>query len=162
MKRIFYAVIILLVVIQFIRPEKNIAAGKSPNHISSQFPVPENVDAILVKACNDCHSNNTVYPWYSNIQPVAFWLNDHIKDGKKHLNFDEFTTYRAAKQFHKLEEVEGEVNEGEMPLKSYTLFHGNAKLTDAEKKILIDWSLAVRDSLKARYPADSLVMPKRK
>ena len=162
MKRIFYAVIILLVVIQFIRPEKNIAAGKSPNHISSQFPVPENVDAILVKACNDCHSNNTVYPWYSNIQPVAFWLNDHIKDGKKHLNFDEFTTYRAAKQFHKLEEVEGEVNEGEMPLKSYTLIHGNAKLTDAEKKILIDWSLAVRDSLKARYPADSLVMPKRK
>lgn len=162
MKRIFYAVIILLVVIQFIRPEKNIAAGKSPNHISSQFPVPDNVDAILVKACNDCHSNNTVYPWYSNIQPVAFWLNDHIKDGKKHLNFDEFTTYRAAKQFHKLEEVEGEVNEGEMPLKSYTLIHGNAKLTDAEKKTLIDWSLAVRDSLKARYPADSLVMPNRK
>ncbi|MFY8004077.1 MAG: heme-binding domain-containing protein [Chitinophagaceae bacterium] len=162
MKKIFYAVIILLLVIQFIRPEKNIAAGKSPNHISSQFPVPENVEAILVKACNDCHSNNTVYPWYSYIQPVAFWLNDHIKDGKKHLNFDEFTTYRAAKQFHKLEEVEGEVNEGEMPLESYTLIHGNAKLTDEEKKTLINWSLAVRDSLKARYPADSLVMPKRK
>jgi Haem-binding domain len=162
MKKIFYAIIILFLVIQFIRPEKNIAAGKSPNHISNQFPVPENVDAILVRACNDCHSNNTVYPWYGNIQPVAFWLNDHIKDGKKHFNFDEFTTYAAAKQFHKLEEIEGEVSEGEMPLKSYTIIHGNAKLSDAEKKTLINWSLAVRDSLKARYPADSLVMPKRK
>ncbi|MBZ4152212.1 heme-binding domain-containing protein, partial [Escherichia fergusonii] len=83
----------LFVAAQAFRPAKNNSNDTSKD-ISKSYVVPENVKAILAKACNDCHSNNTKYPWYAEIQPVAWWLNDHIQDGKKHLNFNEFDGYR--------------------------------------------------------------------
>ena len=160
-KKLLLALLVVFLVLQAFRPEKNISGNKE-NDISSLYPVPENVEQILVKACNDCHSNNTVYPWYAEVQPIAWWLDDHVKDGKKHLNFNEFASYRLAKQFHKLEEVFDEVKGGEMPLESYTVIHRDAKLTDEERNILMDWSVAVRDTMKARFPADSLIMKKKK
>lgn len=161
LKKILLVLLVIFLVMQAFRPEKNVS-GQKNNAISTLYPVPDNVNQILVKACNDCHSNTTVYPWYAEIQPVAWWLDDHVKDGKKHLNFDEFATYRLAKQFHKLEEVFDEVKGGEMPLESYTVVHRDAKLTTEEKNILLDWYTAVRDTMKARYPADSLIMKKKK
>lgn len=160
-KKLLLALLVVFLVLQAFRPEKNISGNKE-NDISSLYPVPENVEQILVKACNDCHSNNTVYPWYAEVQPIAWWLDDHVKDGKKHLNFNEFASYRLAKQFHKLEEIFDEVKGGEMPLESYTVIHRDAKLTDEERNILMDWSVAVRDTMKARFPADSLIMKKKK
>lgn len=160
-KKLLLALLVVLLVLQAFRPEKN-NSGNKENDISSLYPVPSNVEQILTKACNDCHSNNTVYPWYAEIQPVAWWLDDHVKDGKKHLNFNEFASYKLAKQFHKLEEVFDEVKGGEMPLESYTVVHRDAKLTEAERSILMDWSVAVRDSMKARFPADSLILKKTK
>ena len=151
-----------LVVIQFFRPAKNEAAGPFENDISSAYPTSPEVQIILNKACADCHSNNTVYPWYAEVQPVAWWLSKHVKDGKRHLNFSEFLRYPAARQYHKLEEVTEMVEEGEMPLSSYTLAHRDARLSAAERKLIIDWSRAVRDSMKRRYPPDSLVQKKRK
>lgn len=160
-KKLLLVLFVILMVLQAFRPEKNTSANKA-NDISSLYPVPNNVEQILVKACNDCHSNSTVYPWYAEVQPIAWWLDDHVKDGKKHLNFNEFASYRLAKQYHKLEEVFDEVKGGEMPLESYTVVHRDAKLTDAERNILMDWSVAVRDTMKARFPADSLIMKKKK
>lgn len=160
-KKILLALLFVLIVLQAFRPEKN-TSGNKQNDISTLYPVPENVEQILVKACNDCHSNSTVYPWYAEVQPIAWWLDDHVKDGKKHLNFNEFASYRLAKQFHKLEEVFDEVKGGEMPLESYTVVHGDAKLTTEERNILLNWSVAVRDTMKARFPADSLIMKKKK
>ncbi len=160
-KKVLIALFVILLVLQAFRPEKNIS-GKKENDISTLYAVPAEVDQILVKACNDCHSNQTVYPWYAEIQPLAWWLDDHVKDGKKHLNFNEFASYRLAKQFHKLEEVYDEVKGGEMPLESYAVVHRNAILTNEEKDILMNWSIAVRDTMKARYPADSLIMKKKK
>jgi hypothetical protein len=95
----------------------------------------------------DCHSNNTIYPWYSHIQPAAWWMNNHVKDGKKDLNFDEFLTYTKKKQFKKMEETIELVKEGEMPLKSYTWIHNDAKLTEAEKTALTDWATGVQKGL---------------
>ncbi|MDO8995722.1 heme-binding domain-containing protein [Sediminibacterium sp.] len=161
LKKLLLVLFVILLVLQAFRPEKNTSANKE-NDISSLYPVPDNVEQILVKACNDCHSNSTVYPWYAEVQPIAWWLDDHVKDGKKHLNFNEFASYRLAKQFHKLEEVFDEVKGGEMPLESYTVVHRDANLTDAERNILMDWSVAVRDTMKARFPADSLIMKKKK
>lgn len=161
-KYIGIILLIALVVIQFIRPAKNIAATPAEHHISKLYAVPVDVEQTLIKACYDCHSYNTKYPWYSNIQPAAWWLNDHIKDGKRHLNFDEFTNYRVAKQYKKLEECIEETKEGEMPLESYTIIHKDAVLTEAEKLAFATWCETVRDSIKAQYPADSLVLPKRK
>lgn len=161
MKKIGIGILVILLALQAYRPAKN-DSNKMDNDISKSYAVPDDVKQILAKACNDCHSNNTIYPWYSNIQPLRFWLDDHVNDGKRHMNFNEFNTYRIARQYKKLDECIEQVKEGEMPLESYTLIHTEAKLTATEKQKLYDWCSTIRDSIKVRYPADSLVLPIRK
>lgn len=160
-KKILLVLLIIFVILQAFRPEKN-NSGKKENDISKKYPVSPAVEQILAKACNDCHSNNTNYPWYAEVQPVGWWLADHIKDGKRHMNFNEFSTYKVARQYHKLEECIDQVKDSEMPLESYTAIHKNANLSEEEKNTLINWCVLVRDSIKARYPADSLVIKKKK
>ncbi len=157
LRRLLVVLLIAFIAIQFFRPKKNITEGAQPNNIASVYPVPDHVKGILAKACNDCHSNNTKYPWYNNIQPVAWWLADHVEEGKRELNFDEFASYSLRKQYKKLEEVNGQVKEGEMPLKSYTWIHGDAKLTNDEKLALAEWVESTRSAMEAKYPMDSLV-----
>ncbi|MGZ5218600.1 MAG: heme-binding domain-containing protein [Chitinophagaceae bacterium] len=159
-KKIFLALLIVLIVIQFIHPEKNISTGAQANYIGNVYAVPGDVKAILTKACNDCHTNNTKYPWYTYIQPFDWWMNDHVKDGKKELNFDEYANKNPRYQYHKMEEITEMVKEGEMPLDSYTWMHKDAKLTEAEKNMLTGWADAIRDSMKLKYPIDSLVRKK--
>ena len=160
LKKIGWVLLGCLVVIQFIRPGKNRNAVEVNKQIAAVTTIPDNVNKILQKACYDCHSNNTTYPWYSNIQPVYFWLNDHIKEGKRELNFDEFASYRLRRQYHKMEEIINEVKEDEMPLSSYTWIHKNAILTTEEKTTVINWATSIMDSMKAKYPIDSLVKKK--
>lgn len=161
MKKIFKRILIILlavfVIIQFFRPKRNISEGISPGDITTKYPVPDSIQAILKVACNDCHSNNTRYPWYAEIQPVAWWLDSHIKDGKRGLNFSEFTTYRIKKQFHRLDDINELVKKNEMPISSYTLIHTDAKLTDRQKRALSGWTEMLKDSIRAHYPADSLL-----
>lgn len=159
-KRTLLILLFVFIAIQFIRPAKNKSEGESPNHISTLYPVPADVKSVLTTSCNDCHTNNTVYPWYANIQPVAWWLNDHIVDGKKHLNLSEFASYSLRKQYHKLEEVHEMVTDGIMPLDTYLWLHHDAELSEAQKRTLTDWATATMDSMKARYPIDSLVKKK--
>jgi len=160
-KKIGFLLLIIFLVLQAFRPVKN-NSGNKENDISTVYPVPENVQKIFTESCYNCHSNNTDYPWYANIQPVAWWLDDHIKEGKKELNFNEFAKYRIAKQYRKLEECIDEVKEGEMPLESYTIIHRNTKLSPEEKETIFNWATELRDTIKARYPADSLVIKKKK
>lgn len=160
-KKILLILVVLFIGIQFIRPAKNLSSAVPVNGIANVYSTPEEVSNILKKACRDCHSNNTVYPWYAEVQPVAWWLNDHINEGKRELNLDEFATYSIGRQYKKLEECIDQVKEGEMPLWSYTLIHTTAKLTDAEKQTFINWCQAIRDTIKAKYPADSLVLKRR-
>lgn len=155
-KKILVILLIAFIAIQFFRPEKNVSSDKSKN-ISTMYAVSADVNTILTKACNDCHTNNTIYPWYAAVQPVTWWLDDHIKEGKKHLNFDEYSTYSLRKQYHKMEEVVEQVKEKEMPLDSYTWIHRNAKLSDEERITLTSWAQAVMDTMKAHYPIDSLI-----
>ncbi len=160
LKRIFQILLLTFIVIQFIRPGKNKAEGISKNDISTLYQVPAPVQAVLKTSCTDCHSNNTFYPWYSKIQPVAWWLDDHIIEGKKHLNFSEFATYSLRKQYHKLEEIDEMVRKGEMPHDKYLWMHKNAKLSEDQKTIIYKWVNATMDSMKARYPIDSLIKKK--
>jgi hypothetical protein len=155
-KRILLILLVALIAIQFVRPAKNVSTDQSRN-IKTLYAVPENVHTILTKACNDCHTNNTIYPWYASVQPVLWWLDDHVKEGKSHLNFDEYTTYNLRRQYHKMEEVIEMVKEKEMPLDSYTWVHRDAKLTDEERVTLTSWAQSVMDTMKAHYPIDSLV-----
>ena len=162
-KKILIGLLVVFVAIQFIRPEKNVSNDETYG-IATKYDVPAEINEILTISCNDCHSNLTRYPWYANVQPVAWWLDDHVTDGKKHLNFSEFTKMPIAFQNHKLEETVEMVEELEMPLPSYTYLglHSEAKLTDDQRKIIIDWANAQLDTLKANYPADSLIMPRRR
>ncbi|MCB0697265.1 MAG: heme-binding domain-containing protein [Chitinophagaceae bacterium] len=148
-KKIMYGLLAVLVVIQFIRPQKNVSEIPSQNDIRVQHPLPGNVESILKRACFDCHSNNTEYPWYTNIQPVGWWLQNHINEGKEELNFSEFATYSAKKADHKLHEVVEMVEEKEMPLSSYTLIHKDAILTAQETETLINWANQLRQEI---YP----------
>lgn len=146
-KAIGTGLLVILAGIQFIQPARNEHSGPFPQHISSVVAVPEPVSGILKNSCYDCHSNNTVYPWYFRIQPVAWYLDHHIDEGKGELNFDEFGTYTLKRQKHKLKEIAEQVAESEMPLSSYTLIHGNARLSEADRKLIVDWANASRNSL---------------
>ncbi len=153
LKKILLVLLVILVAIQFIHPKKNISEGPQPNYIGNSYTVPDDVKAILAKACNDCHSNNTRYPWYSKLQPIDWWMNKHVVDGKKHLNFDEFINRPAKYQKHKLEETIEVVKEEEMPLKSYTWTHKDAKLTTDEKVKITNWAQSVINSVASSQPA---------
>lgn len=143
MKTVLFSLVAIFALLQLYRPARNISDGVSANAIERHYHVPQNVGTLLRTSCYDCHSNNTQYPWYNNIQPVALWLSSHIKDGKRHLNFDEFNTYPAEKKRKKLQEIAETVEKSEMPLSSYTLIHGDARLSVENKKVLIDWATAL-------------------
>ena len=142
---------------QFICPAKNKTQGVNNNDISKIYAVPAGVETILKISCYDCHTNNIVYPWYAQVQPAGWWLDEHIKDGKKNLNFSEFKTYTIRRRYRKLEEINELVKYGEMPLDEYLWIHKNAKLNEQQKLVLANWVTTIRDTIKVNYPADSLV-----
>jgi hypothetical protein len=146
-KRILYALLLSFVIIQFIRPDKNISAGPYPHDIQTLFPMNTQVSSALQKACYDCHSNNTTYPWYHSVQPLAWWLQHHVDEGKAELNFHAFATYSPKKQDHKLEEIAEAVTDGWMPLDSYKMVHTESQLSDEEKKAIISWVNESRSGL---------------
>ena len=145
-RKILIGVIVVLGVMQFIRPPKNVGEKITENDISKAYGLPEAVHSIFVEKCYDCHSNSTVYPWYSHIQPVGWWMNGHIEHGKEELNFSEFKTYSEKKATHKLEEISELVTEGEMPLPSYLWIHRSAKIAPEENAMINNWiqSLGVK------------------
>jgi Haem-binding domain len=159
-KKILLGLAVILLVIQFIRPTKN-SSSQSGDVFFKDEKVDAKTAAIFKTSCFDCHSNNTIYPWYTEIQPVGWWLQHHVDEGKAELNFDAYSQYSPRRKFHKLEEIEEMLTAEEMPLPSYLILHGDAKLSVDQKKILVDWSKAMRDSMKAHYPADSLKMLRR-
>ena len=159
-KKIGLVLLAGLLIIQIFHPPKNKSEGPQANFIGNKFSIPSDVNTILAKACNDCHSNNTRYPWYAKIQPVHWWLDGHIRNGKKHLNFDEYTDKSLRYQYHKMEETIEMVDEEHMPLDSYTWTHKDARLTEDEKKKLTGWAKSIMDTMRAQYPLDSLIRKK--
>jgi hypothetical protein len=138
-RKIGVLILMFVVVFQFVQPVKNRSEGLSDSDISYVHPVPPVVHQTLVNKCYDCHSNNTHYPWYFNVQPIGWWLAAHIHDGKEHLNFSNFKNYPPDKAAHKLEEIEEVMEDGSMPLRAYTIFHEEAALTESDKKAIHDW-----------------------
>ncbi|MEP7080980.1 MAG: heme-binding domain-containing protein [Ginsengibacter sp.] len=160
LKTIFIVLLIALIIIQFFRPAKNQGEEIAVNQITAVQNVPADVQQILKISCYDCHSNTTRYPWYNNIQPVAWFLNDHIIEGKKQLNFSEFATYPSFRRYKKFKEIQKQIKEDEMPLYSYTIIHRDAILSADHKSTLISWALNSMKEMEANYPPDSLVKPK--
>jgi hypothetical protein len=147
LRRLLPALALGLVAIQFVRPARNIASAPSPDDLLVTHPVPADVRRTLEQACYDCHSNTTHYPWYAAVQPVAWWLDYHVRSGKEHLNFSEFGAYSAKRAARKLDTLVNEVEQGGMPLPSYTWLHPEARLTAEQKKQLTAWADALHDQL---------------
>lgn len=138
----------VLLVLQLFQTNKNEGEAMGENDIFHAIPTPDAVKAILVTSCFDCHSDFTNHMWYEKIQPIGWWIHHHIDEGKRHLNFSQFNTYKDKRKSHKLEELSEMVSADEMPMSSYTLVHGNAKLTAEQKKVLIDWANTSRAQFK--------------
>lgn len=137
--KIFLAIILLIAVLQIIpRKQPENKETISADLILSERPAGD-VEILLKGICYDCHSYQSKYPWYSNFAPLSWWIDDHIEEGREHLNFSIWGNYSAEKKEHKAEECVEEVGEGEMPLTSYQIAHADARLTDEERKLLTDW-----------------------
>lgn len=151
MKLIYKILFILLIIgvgIQFIPTSINQNRKENTPTVFVKLYSPTlKVQNLLQNSCNDCHSNYTVYPWYNKLQPISWFLENHIKEGKSKLNFDEFDTYSDRKKRDKLTSIKEQIEENEMPLSSYTLIHRESKLSDEEKEMLIVYV----DSLSALY-----------
>jgi hypothetical protein len=148
LKKILLGLAAVFVAIQFIRPEKNLSSappGKD-DFIVRLAPPPE-VKALLQNACYDCHSENTRYPWYAEIQPTAWWLKQHIDDGNREFSFSGFGAYSAKKQAKKLSALIDVIGDRTMPLKSYTWIHRDAIFTDAQIKTITTWLEAAQEKL---------------
>lgn len=142
-KKVLYYLLVVFIVIQFIRPEKNMGKRETENTIF----VTAEVGNILQRSCYNCHSNYTDYPWYTNIQPFGWWMGHHVNEGKAELNFSEFEAYSLKRKLHKLKEIKEQIEEDEMPLSSYTLIHGDAELSADQKDILNKWVIETRGYL---------------
>ena len=136
--------LIAFVVMQFFRPEKNQSDATHASFFETETRPGDEVLIVLKSACYDCHSDHTRYPWYNNIAPVNYWLDDHIRHGKGNLNFSDWESYSADKKDHKLEEIIEEVKKGKMPLDEYTWTHTDAQLTDAQKRAITVWAAKTR------------------
>lgn len=141
---------ITFIVIQFVQPTHNKNTQVSEADILNTVNVPDSVKSILKTTCYDCHSNNTNYPWYSNIQPMGWLMAEHIKEGKEELNFSEFGSYSLRKQLSKLNGIANSIRDDIMPLSSYKLMHKQARLSKTEKLLLINWTEQTLDSLSAK------------
>jgi Haem-binding domain len=148
LKRFFFIGFILFLLMQLYQPARNSDNGQVlSTHITKLYNLPDSVNFILKTACYDCHSNNTNYPRYAYIQPARLFMENHIRDAKKELNFSEFGNYSTRKQQSKLEEISKQVKSGDMPLSSYTWLHKSARLTAKQKEIIINWAADILKSI---------------
>jgi hypothetical protein len=110
--------------------------------VTGEIQAPPEVRAVLERACWDCHSNQTVWPWYTQVAPVSFLVYRDVVDGRRHLNFSEWASIPAEKRAKKQKRVGKEVTGGDMPPWFYLPMHATARLSDADKAVLVGWSQA--------------------
>lgn len=140
LKWIGIGIVITLACIQVVRPDRTNPPVDPAMTLQASTQVPPEVQAIFERSCYDCHSNQTVWPWYTNVAPVSWFIADHVKDGREELSFSEWGAYPPKKADHKLEEICEMVEKGEMPLESYLILHGGAKLSEPDKQTLCNWT----------------------
>ena len=146
-KKIGIIVVVLLVVIQLIPNDLPEVITENPNDLISTNEIPKEVSQIIKTSCYDCHSNETVYPWYSYVAPVSFLVGDHVVEGREELNFSEWNTMTTKRKLHKLEEIGEEVEEGEMPMIMYPITHPEASLSESDRELLINWAKEFAETL---------------
>lgn len=136
LKKAALVVLLLFIGLQAVPVDRS----NPPVNSAHAVPAPPEVTAILRDACYDCHSNETRWPWYTDVAPVSWWIAGHIHEGRRTLNFSEWSSLDAQRQVKVLNRMEDEIMEGRMPPPSYLLLHPDARISPAQNKILTDWS----------------------
>lgn len=152
MKKILKIVVIVLfvafIIAQFFRPNRAQTPVVESETLQSSVSVPEKVEKILARSCSDCHTNATNYPWYSKITPFNFFLDEHIEEGRRKLNFSVWNKFETSRKKRKFDEICEQVKENLMPLPSYLWIHRDARLSEEDKKVLCDWTEAEKAKLR--------------
>ncbi len=149
-KKALLTLLIVFIAIQFIQPAHNKNGQVLPTDIVKLYNVPLNVQSVVKTSCYDCHSNNTRYPWYFNIQPLGWMLNSHVTNGKENLNFSDLGSYSERKQKNKFRAIAKSIDEGSMPLWQYTIIHKDARLTTETKALITNWIEKTKDSISTK------------
>ena len=157
---ILLSLMVVFVGIQFVRPDMTNPPTNPAHTIDSVVTVTPQVEAILQRSCDDCHDNDTRWPWYAQIAPVSWWLKSDVTEAKREFSLPEFATYSKKKQARKLQQVCDEVTKGDMPLWSYRPMHPAAKLSDADKQTLCQWAKSEKARIEASMtPAERAEKP---
>ncbi|HPW88179.1 MAG TPA: heme-binding domain-containing protein [Kaistella chaponensis] len=151
MKKISVILLVAFILIQFFPIDKNNPAPTPQMDFLTIKNTPETTANLIRNGCYDCHSNETKYLWYSNVQPIAWFLQDHIEEGRKELNFSTFATYEPKRQAHKLAEAIEQIEKGEMPLDSYIIAHSEAKFSEAQKQEVIQYLKLVESDIRREH-----------
>jgi hypothetical protein len=147
LKIITIVLVVLFLGIQVVRPARTNPPVNESQTIFAHTQMTPQVAEILTRSCNDCHSNKTVWPWYTNVAPISWWLSNHVNSGRHMLNYSEWGRLDRDRQDRKLRQICDEVEDGAMPLSSYLPMHPKARLSEEDKKILCDWTAAERERL---------------
>ena len=151
LRRSLIVLIALVAASQFVRPEKTNPGSDPKDHIQAVLPVHQEVAGVLSRSCNDCHSNNTVWPWYSNVAPASWLITKDVQEGREEMNFSAWGKYQGEKQQELLGEICKQVSSGEMPGAAYALMHPKAKLTDSERSSICAWTKSVAPTMAAEH-----------
>jgi hypothetical protein len=139
-RRVVLGAVVVAILIQVVPPSRTNPPVNTQQEVTAAMSVDPGVDRILERSCNDCHSNRTVWPWYSRIAPLSWVLSSDVSNGRRHMNFSEWGTYPDYKRKDLLSEMCKIVTERDMPPFSYTLTHGSAQLSESERQSICDWT----------------------
>ncbi len=137
--KLLFWILVLFVVIQFIPAKKPPVSEQNPNDFIRTAHVPDSVAVLFKNACYDCHSNQTVYPWYTYVAPASWLIVRDVKDGRKHVNFSEWNSFKITKKLKVLDKAADEIKSGDMPFWPFLIMHPKARLTKKERKIMVEW-----------------------
>lgn len=140
LKWVFLLVLAVFVALQFVRPNRENPPVDPSQAVHAVGQIDARTLQVLQRACFDCHSHETVWPWYSNVSPVSWLLVQDVEKGRRHLNFSIWGKYPPQRRITALREIREQVSEGLMPLPPYVLLHPDAKLDSAAVKLIIDWT----------------------
>ena len=153
--KVLLALVGLVLAAQLLRPAKTNPPIDPQRELSAHTQMPLKVSDLLNRGCSDCHSYRTTWPWYSQIAPVSWYLKNHVDDGRRNFSMSDWGTYPSKKAVRKLGEICEQVKKGDMPLKSYLLLHPAAKLSDADRKTLCDWTESEGNRLQSSQTASA-------
>ena len=140
----------LFLVVQFIRPARTNPPVDESQTIQAHTHMTPQVSAILDRSCRDCHSNKTVWPWYTNVVPISWFIVNHVNGGRHMMNLSEWGRLERDRQGKKLTQMCDEVTDGVMPLSTYTPLHPGSKLSPSDVKTLCDWAEAEKERIASR------------